>query len=232
MAISEPAEPAKRTPPPDSREVTVLDQDASPYVLPDLAYDPGSLEPHLSGRVVALHHGAHHAAYVHGANRTLEHLAGARDSGDFGRITMLEKDLAFHVSGHVLHSLQWTNLSPDGGGEPEGALGEAIGDAFGGIEGFRSQMAQAAVTVQGSGWAAASWEPYAGRIVIHQIYDHQDNHSQGSIPLLVVDAWEHAYYLQYENRRADYVDAIWNVIDWRDVARRYEAARVVTLAPS
>lgn len=205
------------------------DPTASPYVLPDLAYDPGALEPHLAGRIVELHHGTHHAAYVHGANRALEQLADTREAGDFSRITMLEKNLAFHVSGHVLHSVQWTNLSPDGGGEPGGKLGDAIDAAFGGIDGLRSQMTQAATTVQGSGWATAAWEPQARRIVVHQIHDHQDNHSQGSIPLLVIDAWEHAYYLQYENRRDDYVKALWNIVDWGDVARRYDAARVLSL---
>ncbi len=202
----------------------------SPYLLPELGYDPGALEPHISGRIVELHHGTHHAAYVRGANRALEQLAELRASGDFDRITMLEKNLAFHVSGHVLHSVQWTNLSADGGGEPGGALGEAIDDAFGGPDAFRAQMTRAATTVQGSGWAAASWEPMAGQLVVHQIHDHQGNHSQGSVPLLVIDAWEHAYYLQYESRRDDYVAAVWNLVDWTDVERRYHAARALSLA--
>lgn len=199
------------------------------YTLPDLPYDPGALEPHISGRIMELHHDKHHAAYVKGANTTLEKLAAARDRDDFATISMLEKNLAFHVSGHVLHSVFWTNLGPDGG-EPEGALAEALGTAFGGVETFRKQMNQVAAGIQGSGWALASWEPMAGRIVVQQVHDHQGNHGQGTVPLLAVDAWEHAYYLQYENQKARFFEAIWNVVNWADVARRYESARSAELA--
>jgi superoxide dismutase, Fe-Mn family len=195
------------------------------YRLPDLPYDPGALEPHISARIMELHHDKHHAAYVKGANTALERLAEVREKGDFTLLSMLEKNLAFHVSGHVLHSLFWTNLSPDGGGGPEGALAETIDETFGGFEPFRQQMTEAAATVQGSGWALASWEPVAGRLVVQQAYDHQGNHGQGTIPLLAIDAWEHAYYLQYENRKADFFEAIWNVVNWPDVAARFEAAR-------
>lgn len=195
------------------------------YELPDLSYDFGALEPHISGRIMELHHDKHHGAYVKGANTALEKLADARGSGDFAPITMLEKNLAFHVSGHVLHSLFWTNLSPDGGGEPDGELAEAIGADFGSFSAFRDQMVEAATTVQGSGWALASWEPLAGRIVVQQVYDHQGNHGQGTVPLLAIDAWEHAYYLQYENVKADFFKAIWNVVNWSDVTARFTAAR-------
>ena len=195
------------------------------YSLPDLAYDHGALEPHISARIMELHHDKHHAGYVKGANVALEKLHDIREKGDFSAITMLEKNLAFHVSGHVLHSLFWTNLSPDGGGEPGGALGELIEETFGGFLGFRRQMTEAASTVQGSGWALASWEPTAERLVVQQVHDHQGNHGQGMVPLLAIDAWEHAFYLQYENRKADYLEAIWNVISWADVAQRLDSAR-------
>ena len=195
------------------------------YTLPDLAYDYGALEPHISARIMELHHDKHHAAYVKGANTALEKLQAARGSNDFATIAMLEKNLAFHVSGHVLHSIFWTNLSPDGGGEPGGDLASTIGDTFGGFDAFRRQMTEAASTVQGSGWALASWEPMAGRIVVQQVYDHQGNHGQGTVPLLAIDGWEHAWYLQYENRKADFFDAIWNVVHWDDVASRLAAAR-------
>jgi Fe-Mn family superoxide dismutase len=195
------------------------------YSLPDLAYDHGALEPHISARIMELHHDKHHAGYVKGANVALEKLHDIREKGDFSAITMLEKNLAFHVSGHVLHSLCWTNLSPDGGGEPAGALGELIEDTFGGFPGFRQQMTEAASTVQGSGWALASWEPTAEQFVVQQVHDHQGNHGQGLVPLLAIDAWEHAFYLQYENRKADYLEAIWNVISWADVAQRLDSAR-------
>lgn len=195
------------------------------YVLPDLGYDPGALEPHLSGRIVELHHGKHHAAYVKGANATLSKLHDIREKNDFTAISMLEKNLAFNVSGHVLHSVYWTNLSPDGGGEPTGELAELIDETFGGFAGFRQQMTEAASTIQGSGWALASWEPLASRMVVQQVYDHQGNHGQGTIPLLALDVWEHAFYLQYENRKADYVGAFWNVVNWSDVAGRLASAR-------
>jgi Fe-Mn family superoxide dismutase len=195
------------------------------YSLPDLTYDPGALEPHLSARILELHHDKHHAAYVKGANTALEKLDEVRAQGDFEATSPLERTLAFNVSGHVLHSVLWTNLSPDGGGEPTGSLGSAIDDTFGGFEGFRKQMTQAAGSIQGSGWALASWEPMAGRLVVQQVHDHQGEHGQGTVPLLAIDAWEHAYYLQYENRKPDYLEAIWNVISWPDVQRRYESAR-------
>ena len=199
------------------------------YTLPDLAYDYGALEPHINARVMELHHSKHHKTYVEGANTTLEKLQEMRASDDFTKISKLEKDLAFHVSGHVLHSVFWTNLSPDGGGEPEGELATAIDTRFGGFAAFKAQMTKAAETVQGSGWALASWEPVSGRLVVQQVYDHQGNHGQGTIPLLAIDAWEHAYYLQYENRKAEFFDAIWNVFNWRDVARRFETARKAEL---
>lgn len=195
------------------------------YALPDLPYDPGALEPALSGRIVELHHDKHHAAYVAGANRALEQLAEARAAGDTGSIVGLEKALAFNVAGHVLHTIYWSNLSPDGGDKPDGDLAAAIDEHFGSFDAFRTQLAAATTSVQGSGWGVLAYEPLAGRLVVQQIYNHQDNHAPGTVPLLVIDAWEHAYYLQYENRRADYVEAIWSVVNWADVAARFRAAR-------
>jgi Fe-Mn family superoxide dismutase len=202
------------------------------YTLPDLPYDPAALEPHLSARIVELHHDKHHATYVKGANTTLEKLQEVRASGDFATISMLERNLAFNVSGHVLHSILWTNLSPDGGGEPSGLLATELENTFGGVDAFRKQMTEAAATIQGSGWALASWEPMAGRLIVQQVHDHQGDHGQGTVPLLAIDAWEHAYYLQYENRKPDYLEAIWNVVSWADVARRYEHARAAETVPA
>jgi superoxide dismutase, Fe-Mn family len=202
------------------------------YTLPDLPYDHGALEPHLSARILELHHDKHHATYVKGANTALERLEEVRASGDFATVSMLERNLAFNVSGHVLHSVLWTNLSPDGGGEPTGPLATAIDETFGGFPNFRAQMTEAAATVQGSGWALASWEPLAGRLVVQQVHDHQGEHGQGTVPLLAIDAWEHAYYLQYENRKPDYLEAIWNVVHWADVGRRFEAARAADTVPA
>jgi len=198
---------------------------AQTYTLPDLPYDPGTLKPHINGHLMELHHDKHHAAYVKGANTTLEKLADLRGSADFSTLAQLERNLAFNVSGHVLHSIFWTNLSPDGGGEPTGPLADELGRSFGGFEGFRRHMTEAATSVQGSGWALAAWEPVAGRLLVQQVHDHQGNHGQGMVPLLAIDAWEHAYYVQYLNEKAEYVDAIWNVVNWPDVQRRFEQAR-------
>jgi Fe-Mn family superoxide dismutase len=195
------------------------------YVLPDLPYDYGALEPHYSAEILRLHHDKHHAAYVEGANKALEKLAAARESDDFEAIVGLQKTLAFNVSGHVLHSLFWKNLSPDGGGKPEGELAAAIDEFFGTFEGFKAQLAAATTTVQGSGWGALAWEPVGQRLIVEQVYDHQGNVGNGSGPLLVIDGWEHAFYLQYRNVKADYVDELWNVVHWADVAERFERVR-------
>jgi Fe-Mn family superoxide dismutase len=199
------------------------------YTLPDLAYDYGALEPHLSGRILELHHGKHHKTYVEGANTVLEKLEQARASGDFGSINQLEKNLAFHLSGHILHSIFWKNLAPGRGGKPEGDLAAAIDDQFGSFDAFSAQLTEAANNVQGSGWGALSWEPVGQRLIVEQVYDHQGNVGQGGPPLLVLDMWEHAYYLQYENRKAEWVDAFWELIDWDDVATRFASARTIDL---
>ena len=199
------------------------------YVLPDLDYDHSALEPHISTRVMELHHGKHHAGYVKNANETLEKLDEARKKADMARLPALERALAFHLSGHVLHSIFWKNLSPEGGGKPSGELARAIDRDFGGFDGFKTLFTEVAASVMGSGWAALVWEPLGRRLLTTQIYDHQSNLNQSGVPLLVLDAWEHAYYLQYENRRADYVEAIWNVLDWSDVAARFERARGLVL---
>ena len=191
------------------------------YTLPDLAYDYSALEPYYSGEMLELHHDKHHAAYVAGVNATLATLEEARHEGNYASIVGLERTLAFNLSGHSLHSILWANLSPDGGDKPEGDLAAAIDDNFGSFDAFRSHMTHATVAVQGSGWGALTWEPLGGRLIIEQVYDHQANVAQGAEPLLVIDAWEHAYYLQYRNDRAQYVDTIWNIINWSDVADRF-----------
>jgi superoxide dismutase, Fe-Mn family len=198
----------------------------SEYILPDLAYDPGSLEPHLSGQIVDLHHSKHHAAYVAGANTALEKLAEARAAGKYETLVGLEKSLAFNLGGHMLHTMYWANLSPDGGDKPVGDLAAAIDDQFGSFDAFRAHFGQTTTLVQGSGWGILSYEPLGRRLIIEQLEVHHQNTTLGAIPLLAIDAWEHAYYLQYQNRRADYVEAIWNIINWADVARRFAAAKV------
>ncbi len=197
------------------------------YSLPDLPWDYGALEPHCSSEILHLHHGKHHAAYVTGTNQTLEKLADARARQDFGSIVGLERTLAFNLSGHVLHSIFWTNLSPRGGDRPTGELAAAIDEHFGTFDAFKAHLSQATTTVQGSGWGALAWEPLGHRLIVEQIYDHQGNVGNGAVPLLVIDAWEHAYYLQYRNVRADFVAAIWNVVNWENVAARLARARAM-----
>jgi Fe-Mn family superoxide dismutase len=197
----------------------------STYSLPDLRYDFGALEPHISGKIMELHHDKHHAAYVKGANQALEKLGEAREKEDFTRLGALEKALAFNLSGHVLHSLFWQNLTPKGGGEPEGELADAIANDFGNFAGMKRQLTEAASTIMGSGWSALVWEPLAGKLLTTQIYDHQSNLAQGGVPILVLDAWEHAYYLQYQNRKTDFFEVVWNVWNWKDVAERFAAVR-------
>ncbi|MDQ2870122.1 MAG: superoxide dismutase [Acidobacteriota bacterium] len=195
------------------------------YTLPDLRYDYGALEPHISGKIMELHHDKHHAAYVKGANKALEQMAEAREKDDFTRIAALEKALAFNLSGHVLHSLFWTNLTPKGGDRPHGELAAAIDNDLGGFERFQKQMVSAASTIMGSGWAALTWDPLGQRLMTVQIYDHQSNVNQGGAPILVLDAWEHAFYLQYQNRKEEFFQAVWNVWNWEDAAKRFDAAR-------
>jgi Fe-Mn family superoxide dismutase len=197
----------------------------APYTLPDLGYDPGALEPHLGAHIIELHHGKHHAGYVAAANATLEKLEAARAENRWDAIVGLEKSLAFNLGGHILHSIYWTNLSPLGGGEPTGALAGSIGESFGSFAAFKAQFSQVTTTVQGSGWGLLTYEPLGGRLIVEQLEVHHESTVLGGVPILAIDAWEHAYYLQYENRRADYVAAIWNVIDWTDVATRYDRAR-------
>jgi superoxide dismutase, Fe-Mn family len=199
------------------------------YSLPDLPYDFGALEPHYSGQILELHHDKHHAAYVTGANTTLDKLSEAREKSDFGGIVGLEKTLAFNVSGHVLHSIFWKNLSPDGGDKPDGDLATGLDEFFGGFDAFKSQLTQASSTIQGSGWGVLAWEPLGQRLLVEQVYDHQGNVGNGSIPLLVFDAWEHAFYLQYKNVKADFFTALWNIINWADVAARFKKAKGVSI---
>jgi superoxide dismutase, Fe-Mn family len=199
------------------------------YKLPELPYDYAALEPHYSARVLELHHGKHHAAYVSGANATLDKLAEARDQHDFAAINQLQKNLAFHLSGHVLHSLLWKNMSPQGGGEPQGELRAAISEFFGSFDGFKNQLSEAANNIQGSGWGALAWEPLGKRLMVEQVYDHQGNIGNGTVPLLVLDMWEHAYYLQYQNVKGDWVKAFWKVANWADVGTRFASVRALDL---
>ncbi|HEX2297025.1 MAG TPA: superoxide dismutase [Pseudonocardiaceae bacterium] len=195
------------------------------YALPDLPYDYGALEPYISGEIMELHHSKHHATYVKGANSALEQLAEARSSNQLGTVNQLTKNLAFNLGGHVNHSVFWPNMSPEGGDKPDGELAAAIDEHFGSFDGFRAQFNATALGVQGSGWSVLAWDALGRRMVLEQIYDHQGNLPSGTQPLLLLDMWEHAFYLQYRNVKADYVEAWWNVVNWADVTRRFNDVR-------
>ena len=193
------------------------------YTLPDLPYDYSALAPHISGRIMELHHSKHHQAYVTGANTALEQLEEARATGNLANVNKLEKDLAFNLGGHLNHSVFWQNLSPDGGGRPEGELAAVLDDAFGSFDAFQAHFTATALGVQGSGWAVLAWDDLAAKPRIFQMFDQQGNVPLGLTPLLQLDVWEHAYYLDYANVRADYVAAFWEIASWPDVARRLAA---------
>jgi Fe-Mn family superoxide dismutase len=197
----------------------------SRFRLPPLSFDYGALEPHISGRIMELHHDKHHRAYVEGANKALDELADARERGDLSHLAALEQAFSFNASGHVLHSMLWHNLAPGGGGEPDGDLGDAIRRDFGSFEACKGQLVQSAATLMGSGWSALAWEPLTRQLITLQIHDHHAYIVQGASLLLVVDAWEHAYYLQYRSAKPEYLKAIWNVVNWADVMHRFDAAR-------
>jgi Fe-Mn family superoxide dismutase len=199
------------------------------YRLPDLDYDFSALEPHISGHIMELHHQKHHKAYVDRANEVLSKLDDARGREDFASVSALERALAFSVSGHVLHSIFWKNLAPKAGDKPRGDLLRTIERDFGSFDAFRAQFQEVAAGLMGSGWAALVWEPLAKRLLISQVYDHQSNLSQSGVALMVLDAWEHAYYLQYENRKGEFFKACWNLWDWDDVEARLHAAQGLDL---
>jgi Fe-Mn family superoxide dismutase len=195
------------------------------YTLPELPYDYAALEPHISGKIMQLHHDKHHATYVAGANAALAGLAEARDSGNLANVNKLEKDLAFNLGGHVNHSIFWTNLSPDGGDKPTGELAAAIDDAFGSFDKFIAHFSAVATGIQGSGWAVLSWDPIGAQLIIQQLFDQQSNTAMATIPVLQLDMWEHAFYLDYFNVKADYVKAFWNIVNWENVQLRFSSAR-------
>lgn len=200
----------------------------SKYTLPELTYDYGALEPNISGKIMELHHDKHHAAYVAGANAALEALEAARDTNSLAYVNKLQKDLAFHLAGHVNHVVFWRNLSPEGGDKPFGELAAAIDEFFGSFDKFVAHFNAVALGIQGSGWAILAWDSLGQKLIIEQLYDHQGNLAPASIPLLMLDMWEHAYYLDYQNVKGDYVKNFWNIVSWADVQARFEAARANT----
>jgi Fe-Mn family superoxide dismutase len=188
--------------------------------LPDLPYAYDALEPYYDEETLHLHHDLHHKAYVDGLNNAEAKLQEAREKGDWALIKHWEREIAFHGSGHILHSLFWQNIGPGCGGPPTGAVSEQITKDFGGFEAFKKEFSAAAVAVEGSGWAVLCWNPSFGHLVILTAEKHQDLTQWGVTPLLTIDVWEHAYYLKYRNKRAAWVDAWWNLVNWDDVDSR------------
>ena len=194
------------------------------YKLPDLPYDYSALEPYISAKIMELHYSKHQAAYVKGANTALEQLAEARAKDDFANINRLAKDLAFNVGGVNNHSIFWTNLTPDYA-DPTGSALELLDSEFGGLETFKKQFTAAATGIQGSGWAVLGIDDTTGAVSVFQLFDQQSNVPMGITPLLMLDMWEHAFYLDYLNVKPDYVKAFWNIVNWANVSERIDAAR-------
>jgi Fe-Mn family superoxide dismutase len=178
----------------------------------------------MDTETVTLHHDKHHQSYVDGLNNAEAKLIEARDKGDYALIKHWEREIAFHGSGHILHTLWWENLGPNGGGEPQGALAARIGQDFASYAAFKAQFSAAAVAVEGSGWAVLAWNPIFAKLEILQAEKHQNLTQWGVVPILVLDVWEHAYYLKYQNRRAEFVNAFWNLVNWQTASQRFALA--------
>jgi Fe-Mn family superoxide dismutase len=191
------------------------------YVLPPLPYAPDALEAAIDAQTMQLHHQMHHAAYVKNLNAALKKLAEARQSGDYAGVQALSKSVAFNGGGHTLHTLFWSNMAPAGkGGAAEGKLLELINRDFSSLAAMQAQFSAAATAVEGGGWGILGYDLMAQRLLILQGENQQKLTTWGMLPLLVLDVWEHAYYLRYQNRRAAYVEAWWKVVNWTEVSRR------------
>ena len=200
------------------------------YVLPKLKYGYGELAPFISEQQLTIHHSKHHQAYVNAANAIYDKLDAARASGADLDFKAIAKELAFNSGGHVLHSLFWENMAPpaqsggSGGGVPDGAIADAIKKEFGSFERFKTEFSKAAVTCEGSGWAVLAYGKMTQRPIIMQVEKHNVNFAPGLALLLALDVWEHAYYLDYKNERPKFVEAFWNIVDWRAVDERLKDA--------
>lgn len=191
------------------------------HQLPPLPYPYNALEPVISSKTLQIHHDRHHKSYVEGLNKAEIKLVEARQERDFALIKHWERELAFHGSGHILHSIYWTSMAPVGrGGQPGVQTQNQIMSYFGSFTAFTEQFTEAAINVEASGWAVLVWQPAWGRLEILNAEKHQDLTQWGGIPILVLDAWEHAYYLDYQNRREDYVRNWWQLVNWSEVERR------------
>jgi len=192
------------------------------YTLPPLPYAYDALEPHISKQIMTLHHDKHHQAYVTGANAAMDKLDKARKGEMQIDVRAVLRDFSFNADGHILHSLFWPNMAPQGtgGGTPGGKLADRINQDFGGFDKFKAQFSDAFKTIEGSGWAMLIYEPASDQLIISQIEKHNLNHIAQSEVILCSDGWEHAFYLQYLNDKAKYGEAWWNVVNWSEVDAR------------
>lgn len=195
------------------------------HKLPPLPYSYNALEPYIDESTMRLHHDRHHKSYVDGLNKAELELQKARRNNQFELVKHWERELAFHGAGHYLHSIFWKVMCPHGGGSPPGPLNREISRSFGSFEEFKKQFSQAAQNVEGGGWAILVWAPQAQRMEILQAEKHQNLSQWDVVPLLVLDVWEHAYYLKYQNKRADYIDNWWHIVCWEEVERRMRKAQ-------
>lgn len=207
------------------RYVDRLTDSSGKYAAAALPYAYDALEPAIDARTVELHYNLHHKPAVAAANRAEEGLAKARDSGDFGQVKFYEKELAYQLSSHVLHTIYWSNLSGKGGAEPRGDLAKAISSEFDSFAKFKAHLAAATVAVEASGWGLLGYHSSTRKLMILQCENHQKLTVWGIVPLLLLDVFEHAYYLKYQNRRAEYVGNLFNIINWDNVAERFDSAR-------
>jgi superoxide dismutase, Fe-Mn family len=198
--------------------------DIGKHKLPVLTYPYNALEPYISEEIMRLHHDVHHRSYVDGLNKAEKKLLEAREKNDFSLVKHWSRELAFHGSGHYLHTIFWNNMKPDGGGKPSGKLLKEINHYFGSFDTFQKQFTEAAKQVEGVGWAILVWSPRSHHLEILQSERHMLLTQWDTIPLLVLDVWEHAYYLQYKTEKARYINNWWNIVNWDDVEERFEKA--------
>lgn len=201
------------------------------HTLPPLPYPYDALEPYIDAETMRLHHDKHHKSYVDGLNKAEKMLAKARQSGDFELIKHWEREAAFHGAGHYLHTIFWNIMAPKGGGKPTGPIAAQIEKDFGSFDKFKKHFSEAADKVEGGGWALLVWSPRSHRLEILQAEKHQNLSQWDVIPLLVLDVWEHAYYLKYQNDRAKYIEAWWNTVNWKHVNDRFTVARMIKWQP-
>lgn len=212
----------------DLRQLTVP---IGQHTLPPLPYAYNALEPYISEEIMKLHHDKHHQTYVDGLNKAEKNMKKARETNDYALLKHWEREAAFHGSGHYLHTIFWDVMNPRGGGEPSGPLLNQIKKDFGSYAAFKNEFTEAAKQVEGVGWALLVWSPRARRLEILQSESHMHLTQWDTIPLLVLDVWEHAYYLQYKNNRGEYVDRWWNIVYWPTVADRFRKAQKLQWKP-